>query len=59
MLFAADAGITVLAAMLIVIAAMPTGAASFLTFTLTPILCRRYVHRGRYPAASESKGNLR
>src|SRR3979490_2027847 len=57
MLLAADAGITVLAAKLIVTAAIPTGAASFLTFTLTPFLCRPCIHRGRYPAASMSKRN--
>src|ERR1700722_8952274 len=37
MLLAADAGLIELAAIPIVTAAMPTGAASFLTFTLTPI----------------------
>jgi hypothetical protein len=58
MLLAADAGITVLAAMLIVTAAMPTGAASFRIFTLTPFLCRRCIHRARYPAASVSKPKL-
>jgi hypothetical protein len=50
MLLAADAGLIELAAKPIVIAATPTGAASFLIFTFTPILRRRCVHRELTPA---------